>query len=252
MAAVPTDLLDRIRALEREVRELRGRSQMRPAMDQILNGSVVIGEGGSLEVRAPDGATLTRIGRVPPDYPGEIPQQSFVVRRNDNSTAIAVWTSDTERTPVQPVRIFDRYGSIIFADDVLDEGLARPYIPYTLAMTNHSTTSTEWSGCYEGYGIAQHPRIAAYIGMTYFGSRGGQVRVLINDQVVGSGETVRDHWPIPGYTYGADVKIEIQARRTGKATEVFPRPYYLLGVESAPFYLADAELPPAQPAPQPL
>ncbi|MFE7659689.1 hypothetical protein [Streptomyces celluloflavus] len=252
MAAIPQDLLDRIRALEREVRELRGRSQMRPAMDRILNGNVVIGEGGSLEVRAPDGTTLTLIGRVPPDYPGGIPQQSFLVSRNDGSVAIAVWSANPDRTPIQPLQIFDRKGSVILADDVLSEGLARPYIPYTLAMTNHSTESTEWSSCYESYGIAQHPRIAAYIGIVTAG-QGGQVRLLVNDQVVATGgnyANLRGHWAVPGYAYSTEIKLEIQARRTGAATIVYPRPYYVMGVESAPHYLAVEPLS-AQPEPQP-
>ncbi|WKK26876.1 hypothetical protein QZH56_15520 [Streptomyces olivoreticuli] len=62
MAAVPLDLLDRLRELERQVRELAGRSQTRPAMDQVSKGNVRIGEGGSFGVFAPTGAQILGVG----------------------------------------------------------------------------------------------------------------------------------------------------------------------------------------------
>ncbi|GAU67692.1 hypothetical protein SSP35_05_02590 [Streptomyces sp. NBRC 110611] len=63
MAAIPLDLLDRIRTLERQVRELAGRAHMRPALNQINHGAVRIGEGGSLDVRAPNGTQVLGVGQ---------------------------------------------------------------------------------------------------------------------------------------------------------------------------------------------
>ena len=65
MAFVPQDVLDRIAALEREVRTLRGRAQMRPTLNQVLNGDVTIGEGGRLIVKDPDGTTVFATGQTP-------------------------------------------------------------------------------------------------------------------------------------------------------------------------------------------
>ncbi|XXZ50873.1 hypothetical protein AAGT00_22780 [Streptomyces cavourensis] len=67
MAIIPTDLLDRIRALERQVRELMGSANTTPALNSIAGGEVVIGERGRLRVRTAGDQDLLYLGRVAPD-----------------------------------------------------------------------------------------------------------------------------------------------------------------------------------------
>ena len=90
----PTDLIDRIRALERQVQDLTGRVNIRPALNTIVGGSVTIKGGGSLLVEDSDGTDVFSIGRILPDVDGE-QQQATVIRRMDGSLALTVWTTAT-------------------------------------------------------------------------------------------------------------------------------------------------------------
>ncbi|XQE86719.1 hypothetical protein ACN24M_16140 [Streptomyces microflavus] len=164
MAIIPTDLLDRIRALERQVRELMGSANTTPAQNSIVGGEVVIGERGRLRVRTAGDQDLVYLGRVAPDRDEETPQQGLVVRRDDGSLALTVWTGAPDPTAVQPVRILDRRGNVIVADDTVRGGLARPYIPYSLPSPAdptrwESTTATTWTTLHRGPGLVQHPRL---------------------------------------------------------------------------------------------
>ncbi|WP_432194712.1 hypothetical protein [Streptomyces sp. bgisy027] len=133
MAYVPQDLLDRVAALEREVRTLRGRAQMRPALNQILNGRVVIGEGGTLEVLAPNGTGLFGVGEFGPFYNhvDGTPQQGVVMQREDGSTAFTVRAVPSVLgIDTQTVAIWDRAGHGVLSDDSASGlGLGSPALP---------------------------------------------------------------------------------------------------------------------------
>ncbi|WP_406412050.1 hypothetical protein OG923_24330 [Streptomyces halstedii] len=138
MAYVPQDLLDRINALEREVRELRGRAQIRPALNQILNGDVVIGEGGRLLVKDPDGDTIFETGQA------ETGDWFVTMRRDNGVPAIGVGASTYvgDDAVNQMVRIFSRTGDVILMDDYYADGyLGRPSMPIPMQPTASATTT---------------------------------------------------------------------------------------------------------------
>ncbi|MEU8519783.1 hypothetical protein [Streptomyces sp. NPDC048577] len=238
MAIIPTDLLDRIRGLERQVRDLMGSANTSPPLNLISGGEVVIGEGGRLRVRTSGGEDLLYLGRVEPDRDEDTPQQGFVVRRDDGSLALTVWTGSPDTLPVQPVQILDRRGNVVVADDAARGGLARPYIPYPLPEPVdtgrwESTGSTTWTTLYSGPGIAQHPRLHGRIAVQ--GTAGAEVRLLVDGVQVGPAGTTGAGLvftePITPQ-FGATVTFEVQARVAAPGDTVRCRPLALYGVQS--------------------
>ncbi|MEU9066193.1 hypothetical protein AB0E06_04570 [Streptomyces sp. NPDC048109] len=238
MAIIPTDLLDRVRALERQVRELMGSANTTPAQNQIMGGEVVIGEQGRLRVRTSGDEDLLYLGRVQPDRGEDRPQQGFVVRRDDGSLALTVWTAAPDTLPVQPVQVLDRRGNVVLADDAARGGLARPYVPYPLpapadAGRWESTGATEWTTLFKGPGIVQHPRLHCTVAVE--GSAGAEVRLLVDGVqtgpagTAGAGLVLTDRVPAD---YGATVTFEIQARVAAGGDTVRCHPLALYGIQS--------------------
>lgn len=235
MAAVPLDLLDRIRDLERQVRALMGSANTRPKMDEIQGGRVVIGDGGSLTVRTPESKDLMYIGRVWPDREGGQYQQGLVVRRDDGTLALTVWTGDSKDLPVQPIRMWDAKGNVIFAEDARNFGLAKPFIPYPLPTPEdigkwESTSSTSWTTLYNGNAIVQHPKLFCLIAAT----TGGEVRLLVDDRQVGptSKSGTLEFTEYIGADYDSHVSFKVQARAANSKSTVWCSPRALYGVLS--------------------
>ncbi|MFC8271676.1 hypothetical protein ACFUJR_03865 [Streptomyces sp. NPDC057271] len=238
MAIIPTDLLDRIRDLERQVRELMGSANTSPALNQISGGEVVIGDGGRLRVRTAGGEDLLYLGRVEPERNETTPQQGLVVRRDDGSLALTVWTGSPDTLPVQPVQILDRRGNVVVADDAAHRGLARPYIPYPVpepvdTARWESTGATDWVTLYRGPGIVQHPRLHCRIAAA--GTTGAKVRLLVNGDQLGPEGTVGtglEFTEVIAADYGATVTFEVQAKVAASGDTVRCRPLALYGMQS--------------------
>ncbi|MFD3911192.1 hypothetical protein [Streptomyces sp. NPDC058603] len=166
MAAIPLDLLDRIRALERQVRELTGRAQMRPALNRISNGRVTIAEGGSLEVLAPDGTGLFGVGQFGRfwNHPDGSPQQGVIMQREDGSTAFTIRANPTTAeggAGTQAVSIWDRTGHIVLGDDTTSgRGIGSPALPMPfqpLRTPGDGITSSSYVNCWFASIPAQNP-----------------------------------------------------------------------------------------------
>lgn len=149
MPFVPQDVLDRIAALEREVRQLRGRAQMRPALNQVLNGDVIIGEGGQLIARTPEGQMTFIVGDTTQgDWGVGIGRQ--------NGTAALTVGDDINGSGAQMIRMWSRDTTapdrIIVMDDAHSgRFLGRPSIPIPMQPTIGQRTSstaltTAWTG----------------------------------------------------------------------------------------------------------
>ncbi|MGW0756122.1 hypothetical protein ACWD1Y_06475 [Streptomyces sp. NPDC002814] len=148
MPFVPQDVLDRLTALEREVRQLRGRAQMRPALNQVLNGDVVIGEGGQLIAQTPGGQRTFIVGQTQEGDWG-------VGLGRENGTA-ALTVGDDVLSDAQMIRIWSRDTDapdrIIVMDDAYSgRFLGRPSIPIPMQPTAGQTTTntavtTAWTG----------------------------------------------------------------------------------------------------------
>lgn len=238
MAIIPTDLLDRIRTLERQIRDLMGSANTTPALNRISDGDVVIGDGGRLRVRTAGGEDLIHMGRVQPDRNPDTPQQGLMIRRDDGSMALTVRTTAPDQLETQPVQIFDRRGNVVVADDAAQRGLARPYIPYPLPRPVdvarwESTGNTDWTTLYSGPAISQHPRLYARIAVQ--GPAGAEVRLLVDGAQVGPaggpGADLEFRESL-GVGFSATVTFEVQAKVAAAGDTVRCRPLALYGVQS--------------------
>ncbi|MFD5873706.1 hypothetical protein [Streptomyces sp. NPDC060322] len=145
MPFVPQDVLDRIAALEREVRQLRGRAQMRPALNQVMAGDVVIGEGGQLIAQTPGGQRTFIVGQTPQGDWG-------VGLGRESGTAALTVGDDVNSADAQMIRMWSRDGEVIVMDDAYADGfLGRPSMPIPMQPTSgretsSTTTTTAWTG----------------------------------------------------------------------------------------------------------
>ncbi|MFE0046298.1 hypothetical protein [Streptomyces albireticuli] len=233
MAAIPLDLLDRIRELERQVRSLMGSANTRPALDEIIGGRVVIGQGGSLQVLDTDGSSIFYVGQVGPDHPDGTAQQGMLLRREDGTLAFGVYTTDHVNNRVQAIRMFDVKGNVVVADDTKDHGLARPFLTYPLPTTEDvgkwdNTNKTTWTTLYRGNALTQHPKLYAYIAAT----TGGEVRLLVNGNQVGPTAKGALEFTAPiGVPFDSRIEFQVQAKANANST-IWVSPRALYGVQS--------------------
>ncbi|MFG3037772.1 hypothetical protein ACGFYZ_12770 [Streptomyces sp. NPDC048330] len=237
MAAIPQDLLDRVRTLENRIRMLEGRAQIRPAMDQILNGDVVVGEGGALAVKHPAGPTLLRVGRIfqnPDEY-------GTVIRRDDGTIAFSLYRGQTAPGTVpQAIRLVDADGAEIFAEDTVTGGLARPYLPLPIPVEEStskwpSTTSTSYTTIGRSSGFIQHPKVRIYAQLTASAGATAQLRFLINGTTVHTGAVgapIAQTLAVPSFSFGAEAEFELQARVASGTGTAYGMTRYLYGVQS--------------------
>ncbi|MEU3917125.1 hypothetical protein [Streptomyces sp. NPDC029004] len=149
MPYVPQDVLDRLAALEREVRTLRGRAQMRPALNQVMNGDVVIGEGGQLIAQTPGGTRTFLVGQTPGGDWG------VGFGREDGTAALTVG-DDINGGDEQMIRMWSRDATapdrVLVMDDAYSgRFLGRPSFPIPMQATagqrtNNPNTVTAWTG----------------------------------------------------------------------------------------------------------
>lgn len=193
MAAIPQDLLDRIAALERQVRQLTGRANIRPALNEINGGAVKIGEGGSLEVISPTGASAFRAGQWQEDG-------SYGTRlgRDDGTAAWTIGGSGTDTDNM--VRMWSRdlaspTTRVLIMDDAFsDRFLGRPWIPLPLHPTEHqSYTGTTYDTAWSGSGRVWNA-VAEISVTTYANTGGAQAKITSTHNGT---ETVLDEWDCP-------------------------------------------------------
>ncbi|MEV5509056.1 hypothetical protein [Streptomyces orinoci] len=228
---MPLDLLDRIRELERQVRELAGRSQIRPAMDQVSKGYVRIGEGGAFGVFSPEGKQILGVGHWGNGEYG------LSMKRQDGSPAMTIRNGTDEKMP-QPVRLFDPKGNEIWADDVKNGGIACPYIALLppqnsdIAASWPKTDSASFADVARSFNSLWQPKIRLFMYTAADGGTAGEVRVLVNGQVWGpavrAGQDF-DYTGAVGGDPGSLVEIVVEARRTSGNGHVYAQPKMLYG-----------------------
>jgi hypothetical protein len=80
MPALPQTIEDRLRRIEATIRELAGRANIRPALDQVIDGIVRIGSGGTLRVDRADGGQGLYAGDIYFPYEAGGAQRGLLVR----------------------------------------------------------------------------------------------------------------------------------------------------------------------------
>ncbi|WP_405018181.1 hypothetical protein OHV05_15440 [Kitasatospora sp. NBC_00070] len=241
MAAIPQDLLDRIRDLERQVREIAGRGQTRPPSDQIQHGRVVIAEGGTLTVQDGDGTDVLHIGGISPAHPDGSPQYGLLVRREDGSLAMSVWSGGPEP---QGVDIYDSRGNTIFSEDRVAGGLARPWLHTPLyptndtnlyAWTDQGSPNELWTGAH----IRLHPKLNVTGYLQADAGTVGRCQVYIDGNPWGAVHQTNGGWDFwadgptvcPG-EYMQGVSVEIRAWRVSGTGRVRVCPVAVVGSQS--------------------
>jgi hypothetical protein len=239
---VPLDILDRIRVLEDRLRQVEGRTQQRPAQNQVL-GDVTISGGGRLIVQTPGGQQTLYVGSVSPAHLDGSPQQGFIVRREDGSAALTVWTG--AGSGAQAVQVWDKSGNVIVADDLTAGGLARPYVSTDAwfsasASPTDTTTSTSFVTLQHLQWKKQHPQVTAgYLVQTASGTT-GEIQLIDDNSNVIVGPlpiaAASFYWgsatgPIAG-AHMLDTVLHWQARVTGGAGTIGLRGLSTFGVQS--------------------
>ncbi|MER5783733.1 hypothetical protein ABT104_18720 [Streptomyces mobaraensis] len=230
MAAIPLDFLDRIRELERQVRELAGRSQIRPAMDQVSKGYVRIGEGGAFGVFSPEGKQILGVGHW------ENGEYGLSMKRQDGSPAMSIRNGTDDKMP-QPVRLFDPKGNEIWADDVKSGGIAAPYIALlppqnTDVASWPKTDSTSFTQIAVSYNSMWQPKMRLFLHTLADDGTAGEVRVLVDGQVWGPAVRAGQNFDFTGFVgHGPESQIEIsvEARRTKGTGHIYAQPKMLYG-----------------------
>ncbi|MEU9555063.1 hypothetical protein [Streptomyces fumanus] len=243
MATIPTDLLDRIRDIERRIRELMASANSSPPMNQVGTGDIVVGDQGRVRARTSRGDDLFVVGRVQPDRDTDAKkyQQGLELRRDDGSMALSLITADPVNSPVQQLRVLDHQGNTLLATDASRGGLARPYLAFPLPVPVdtarwESTGATDWTTLYAGPGIAQHPRVQCEVAVS--GSVGAAVRLLVDgipaaeQTVTGTATLYAAFTADVAVPFGDPVSFEIQAKVATAGDKVACVPRALYGIQS--------------------
>lgn len=115
-------------------------------------------DSGSWKFVADNGVEIIKYGEEVPGF-----GRGWIFRRGENGRA-AFYLGGSESSNQYWV-LQDNTANIVVSDDAnSQQGLARPYIPYTYIVTNGagagtSTTSTSFVNAYNIRGYKQHPRI---------------------------------------------------------------------------------------------
>lgn len=240
---VPQDIIDRIRKLERQVSELSGRANIRPALNTIVNGSVTIKGDGVLEIQDGDGHTSLVAGRAEPDYLSGGAQTATIINRVNGNKAFAVWSETGSST--QAVRVFDGNGNPVFSDDPILGGLAQPWIPLPLPQNPTvsswpKTTNSAYTTIASSTARLQHPAIIFRADIGWDTGATGNLQLKVGGTVVATGSSNLDmngNVLVPDWSWDGvpgETLIELQARRTAGAStlNIYGKINYLYGAQA--------------------
>jgi hypothetical protein len=144
MAALPENIVDRLRDMQRKIQQLTIEARYRPALTRVL-GDLVITGGGRL-----------------------------LAYRKDGSLAAGLSSADSN----QWFGIWDRFQRLVVSDDTATGGLARPYVPIPLYPAPVPVTSASWTRVLQGGMYLQHPRIAVGVWVAAAASTTVEARVM--------------------------------------------------------------------------
>ena len=227
----PSNIVDKIADLERQIKELRARVGLSSAT--ISSGSLTVKDGASFKVLHPSGYYMLVMERS-----AATGQFSFIIARDDGSAVFAELLNPD--TGLQFWGLFDHNTYGLVTEDPSGVGLGRPYLDIPLYRGRTADWTTTTSGSFEDLYTAgfdaQHPRLGWNLMMTDTGAT-GEARILVDGSPVGStfSYTTPAVW-IDSVAHGASLhvthQVTVQARRTGGAGALYLSPYYMRGHSS--------------------
>lgn len=214
-------------------------------------GATLILEGAGSQIALQSGNTYVFFAGqgLIPDGSGRT-QEVVQLARDDGSVALELADAGTvlNHAHQQALQWYDRSGNTVVADDTTSGvGLARPHLTGpALANTNEATwpatTATTWTTIAEAYMERQHPKLSWTISTFAPASTTGQFRLLVNNQQVGSTQTVSngsfgswsDTQPFPSSvtSFGQLALITLQAQVTAGTGSIAAQTFYLAAVQS--------------------
>lgn len=240
----PDDLAARLRQLEARVDEL-SRGTLTNAV--ISEGGITVRDLGGIQLTDRDGETVFFVGGIGGTWsrPDGTPQPVTSLSDDRGRWRIAVFDPNpTEHGYRQFVAIYDYNGNIIVGDDVNSgEGLARPYIPHTVARGRSgdwpASKSAEWEVLDMIRLHRQHPQL--YIEYRHTSDepatrgevrlRDTQAGVLTTNPVEYATAWERTQMPMPGL-FGEMREIWLEARRTTGPGNIRATVVHASGVQS--------------------
>lgn len=231
----PSNLLDRLVRLERELAEVRKKVGISSAT--ISRGGLTVQEGGFLRVRDPQGDELFYVGALSnAPLPDGTAQQATIIRDDAGTARFYIWDPDPESNDYrQFVAICDYAGNIVISDDVnAGKGLARPWLPVPLYPLFGMTASevvgyatldaadlTGGPVIWEGRATISHPWITVYgTWGQASGSNDTTYRLFVDGTEVGSWSpgfetTTRGPFDVSDYVGSDWVSVQLTATSSG-------------------------------------
>ncbi|MGI8310659.1 hypothetical protein [Saccharopolyspora hattusasensis] len=224
----PDTFLDRIKRLEARVDEL-ARGTLTNAV--ISEGGITVRDLGGIQLADRDGQTVFFVGGLDGQWqrPDGSPQPATFLADDRGAWRIAVIDDNPGADDYrQSVSVYDHAGNRIVGDDVpTGEGLARPYIPVTIAKAGYGDWPATTAGEFEPLEIArfirQHPVLELHVRFTSDRpDTRGELRFVNPETKIPFGEPVPVDFSqdirvlrlrMPG-RFGDLSEITLQARRT--------------------------------------
>jgi hypothetical protein len=216
----PDDLVTRLRTLEQRVKELE--------KARTLHGAVV--SGGSFEVRTDDGDVIAKIGKfLYEDI--DVDVYGVAIYRRDGTLQFWSWDRPDGGGYTS---IWDESGNAIVADDTVSgQGLARPYVPWTVQKYSEVSTPSvvvtfgSFLPTWRIAGPKQHPYVEVLMVTQSDASTTGEVRLAVGGVQIGTEQTIaagENTWrtiiaPVSGAHMGV-VHIDVDARRTSGTGQI--------------------------------
>lgn len=216
----PSNLIDQVVALRREVDELRKRVGIGNAT--ISGGTFTVQDNGVLRMVDPDGHLILYFG------PGDDGKQIIRIRRDGGSDVMYTYTTDSGR---QFWALTDGGSGIVASDDAVSgTGLARPWIPVSFEKVRFADwpkiTNASFETVWEANFQKTHPFIQLFTVEGCEGATNGEGQIVITDAAgqsrvaeswsmgPGLGRNRRGPYALPGQPYAGEVRVAVNYRRT--------------------------------------
>lgn len=215
----PEDLIDRIRALERQVKEL--------ARGNTLNGAVL--SQGTMEVRDPDGHVMFKFGQFSLSDNSTV--WGWAAYRRDGT--LQMWAWDAPGGTGYWSLFDEQQNALVSNDTNANQGLATPYlgapvVPWSqISNPPELTTSATFASIHRVHFSKQHPWIRVRVVTKVDAGSTGEIRLAVGGVAITSVVSLPDgdysYRTLEGPVAGAHLSyqtVDVDARRVTGAGNI--------------------------------